>query len=231
MRPTTSPACGASAKRPPSPLCRGSAHWKNVYANLDDKSIKPKQREHLLECRADAELSHLLGTIRTDAPIDTAEGAYKVGEGNKSAAVRLMQELELHTLIPRFGLEGVAPEAAPEEVPTLEGHRLPAARTPRRALSGGHPPRRHGPPRGREKCRFAAGSVVRRAGQHRLPLNSGELVQLLDAPGVTLDVFDSAPPTRWPWPTAAGAAASSGTASWLPTCWTPRPPSIRSPSC
>lgn len=25
------------------------------------------------------------------------------------------------------------------------------------------------------------------------PLNSGELVQLLDAPGVTLDVFDSAP--------------------------------------
>ncbi len=75
---------------------------ENVYANLDDKSIKPKQREHLLECRADAELSHLLGTIRTDAPIDTAEGAYKVGEGNKSAAVRLMQELEL-TLIPRSG--------------------------------------------------------------------------------------------------------------------------------
>ncbi len=35
--------------------------------------------------------------------------------------------------------------------------------------------------------------MVRRAGQHRLPLNSGELVRLLDAPGVTLDVFDSAP--------------------------------------
>ena len=57
---------------------------ENVYANLDDKIIKPKQREHLLECRADAELSHVLGTIRTDAPIDTAEGAYKVGEGNKA---------------------------------------------------------------------------------------------------------------------------------------------------
>ena len=141
---------------------------ENVYANLDDKVIKPKQREHLLECRADAELSHLLGTIRTDAPIDTAEGAYKVGEGNKGAAVRLMQELELHTLIPRFGLDGVAPEAAPEEVPTLEGTVSQPARNPRRALSGGHPPRRHGP-RGREKCRFAAGSVVRRAGQHRLP--------------------------------------------------------------
>ena len=33
---------------------------ENVYANIDDKTIKPKQREHLLECKADAELSHLL---------------------------------------------------------------------------------------------------------------------------------------------------------------------------
>ena len=41
-----------------------------------------------------AELSHTLGTIRTDAPIDTAEGSYTVGEGNKPAAVRLLQELE-----------------------------------------------------------------------------------------------------------------------------------------
>ena len=62
-----------------------------------------------------AELSHTLRTIRTDAPIDTAEGSYTVGEGNKPAAVRLLQELEIHSLIPRFGLDGVAPEAAAEE--------------------------------------------------------------------------------------------------------------------
>ena len=41
--------------------------------DIDDKLIKPKQREHLLECREMAQLSHTLGTIRTDAPIDTAE--------------------------------------------------------------------------------------------------------------------------------------------------------------
>ena len=165
---------------------------ENVYANLDDKIIKPKQREHLLECRADAELSHVLGTIRTDAPIDTAEGAYKVGEGNKGAAVRLMQELELHTLIPRFGLEGVAPETAPEEVPTLEGTVSQLPETP-----AGH------------YLVAARPAVMGRAGVKNVvlqpeawyavqgstvyPLNSGELVQLLDAPGVTLDVFDSAP--------------------------------------
>ena len=165
---------------------------ENVYANLDDKSIKPKQREHLLECRADAELSHVLGTIRTDAPIDTAEGAYKVGEGNKGAAVRLMQELELHTLIPRFGLDGVAPEAAPEEVPTLEGtvSQLP------------EPPAGHYLVAARPAVMGRAGvkNVVLQPeawyavqGSTVYPLNSGELVQLLDAPGVTLDVFDSAP--------------------------------------
>ena len=64
-----------------------------VYAHLDDtadKTIKPKQREHLAEDRAMAELSYTLGTIRTDAPIDTAEGAYAVGEGNKAEAARLL---------------------------------------------------------------------------------------------------------------------------------------------
>lgn len=62
---------------------------EGVYQNIDDKRIKPKQREHLLEDKSMAELSHTLGTIRTDAPIDTAEGSYTVGEGNKPAAVRL----------------------------------------------------------------------------------------------------------------------------------------------
>ncbi len=86
---------------------------EGVYAHLDDttdKTIKPKQREHLAEDRAMAELSYTLGTIRTDAPIDTAEGAYAVGEGNKAEAVRLMQELELHSLIARFGLSDITPE-------------------------------------------------------------------------------------------------------------------------
>ena len=80
-----------------------------VYAHLDDtadKTIKPKQREHLAEDRAMAELSYTLGTIRTDAPIDTAEGAYVVGEGNKAEAVRLMQELELLFYRGRLGAAG-----------------------------------------------------------------------------------------------------------------------------
>lgn len=75
----------------------------NVYDHLDSPIIKPRQRENLLACQEDAYLSHTLGTIRTDAPIDTAEGAYKVTEGNKPAAVRLMQELEIQTSSPGSG--------------------------------------------------------------------------------------------------------------------------------
>ena len=165
---------------------------ENVYANIDDPAIKPKQREHLIECKADAELSHVLGTIRTDAPIDTAEGAYKVGEGDKAAAVRLLQELEIHSLIPRFGLDGVAPAPDPEATPVEEavvaslpetpaGHYLVASRP---AVMGKQGTRN-----------IIAQPEAWYAVQDKTiyPLEEADFARLLDAPGVTLDVFDSAP--------------------------------------
>ena len=162
---------------------------EGVYANIDDKAIKPKQREHLLEYRADAELSHVLGTIRTDAPIDTAEGAYKVGEGNKAAAVRLMQELELQTLITRFGLENIAPAAAPETTPVPEGTvaALPADRSGHFLLAA------------RPAVLGKKNAVLEPEHWYAVqdttvyPLCEEELIALLDDSAVTLDVFDAAP--------------------------------------
>ena len=161
----------------------------SVYDHLDSPIIKPRQRENLLACREDAYLSHTLGTIRTDAPIDTAEGAYKVTEGNKPAAVRLMQELEIQTLITRFGLDGIAPEQDPDTLPEVNaaiaslpaepsGHYLVAARP---AVLG------------------KKSAVVQPEAWYAVqnttvyPLSEEELVSLLDDPRVTLDVFDSAP--------------------------------------
>ena len=113
----------------------------SVYDHLDSPIIKPRQRENLLACREDAYLSHTLGTIRTDAPIDTAEGAYKVTEGNKPAAVRLMQELEIQTLITRFGLDGIVPEQDPDTLPEVDAAiaSLPAEPSPlyARAMAAG----------------------------------------------------------------------------------------------
>ena len=161
----------------------------SVYDHLDSPLIKPRQRENLLACREDAYLSHTLGTIRTDAPIDTAEGAYKVTEGNKPAAVRLMQELEIQTLITRFGLDGIVPEQDPDTLPEVDaaiaslpaepsGHYLVAARP---AVLG--------------KKSAVVQPEAWYAVQDRtvFPLSDDELVRLLDDPAVTLDVFYSAP--------------------------------------
>ena len=167
---------------------------EGVYANLDDKRIKPKQREHLMEDKPMAELSHTLGTIRTDAPIDTAEGSYAVGEGNKAAAVRLLQELEIHSLIPRFGLDGVVPEAAPEEqaveLPEAElaalplapsGHYLVASRP---AVMG---------KQGTRNVMLQPESWYAVQDTTVYPLEDADLLRLLDNADVTLDVFNSAP--------------------------------------
>ena len=75
-------------------LVQNFGSLEGVYEHIDDKRIKPKQREHLLECREMAQLSHTLGTIRTDAPIDTAEGSYKVGEGNKAATASVKYTIQ-----------------------------------------------------------------------------------------------------------------------------------------
>ena len=161
----------------------------SVYDHLDSPIIKPRQRENLLACREDAYLSHTLGTIRTDAPIDTAEGAYKVTEGNKPAAVRLMQELEIQTLITRFGLDGIVPEQDPDTLPEVDaaiatlpaepsGHYLLAARP---AVLG------------KKSVTVQPEAWYAVQDTTVYPLSEEELVSLLDDPRVTLDVFDSAP--------------------------------------
>ena len=161
----------------------------SVYDHLDSPIIKPRQRENLLACREDAYLSHTLGTIRTDAPIDTAEGAYKVTEGNKPAAVRLMQELEIQTLITRFGLDGIVPEQDPDTLPEVDAAiaSLPAE------------PSGHYLVAARPSVLGKKSAIVQPEAWYAVqdttvyPLSEEELVSLLDDPKVTLDVFDSAP--------------------------------------
>ena len=188
-------------------LVQNFGSLEGVYENIDDPRIKPKQREHLLEERPMAELSHTLGTIRTDAPIDTAEGAYKVGEGCKPEAVRLMQELELQTLITRFGLNGVAPAVREEEAADLpeaevsalpltpSGHYLVASRP---AVMG---------KQGVRNVILQPESWYAVQGTTVYPLEDPDLLRLLDNADVTLDVFGSA--TLYAKAMAAGGWGSS----------------------
>ena len=167
---------------------------EGVYEHIDDKLIKPKQREHLLECREMAQLSHTLGTIRTDAPIDTAEGTYAVGEGNKAEAVRLLQELEIHSLIPRFGLDGIAP-AAPEEEDGIELAEAELEALPL-APSGTYLVASRPAVMGKQGTRNV---VLQPESWYAVqdctvyPLENADLMRLLDNADVTLEVFNAAP--------------------------------------
>ncbi len=166
-----------------------------VYEHLDDPVIKPRQRANLEAYKADAELSYTLGTIRTDAPIETAAGAYRPGEGDKAAAVRLMLDLEIRALIPRLGLEHVlpaedepAPPAAP--LPAAEVRSMPA-RPAGLWLLAARPP-----VYGKQGNRIIETRPAHwYAVQDRTvcPLADGELALLLDNPALQLEVFDAAP--------------------------------------
>ena len=173
-------------------LVQAFGSLEGVYENIDDKRIKPKQREHLLEDKPMAQLSHTLGTIRTDAPIDTAEGAYTVGEGDKAAAVKLLQELEIHSLIPRFGLEGVAPAAPEEAVELPEAELAPLPLTPAGHYLVASRPAVMGK-QGSRNVELQPESWYAVQGTTVYPLGDGELVRLLDDAAVTLDVFNAAP--------------------------------------
>lgn len=165
---------------------------ENVYENLDSPVIKPKQRENLQTYKADAEMSRVLGTIRTDAPIDTDEGAYARAEGDKPAAVATLTDLEIVSLIPRLGLDGVTaartepeealPEVAVTAMPDVPKGVYLVAQKPARIEKQGNKNVEVEP-----ACWYA----VQENQVH--PLDEAALVRLLDDPAVQLDVFDSAP--------------------------------------
>ncbi|MBR6531445.1 MAG: DNA polymerase I [Clostridia bacterium] len=78
-----------------------------IYENLDTLDIKPKLREKLEANRDNAFLSHRLGTIALDAPIDTDMDAYAPTQGDSGAATRLLASLEMFKMIETFNLGAV----------------------------------------------------------------------------------------------------------------------------
>ena len=96
-----------------------------VYANLDDKSIRPKLREKLENDKENAYLSYDLATIRPEAPIDFEPKDAIVQPYNRPALYELFQKLEFVRLIDKYGLRGAAVEAAPKLEANVEA--LPKA--------------------------------------------------------------------------------------------------------
>ena len=81
-----------------------------VYANLEDKSIRPKLREKLESDRDNAYLSYDLATIRPEAPIDFEPMDAIVRPYNRPELYKLFQKLEFVRLIDKYGLRGAEME-------------------------------------------------------------------------------------------------------------------------
>ena len=110
-----------------------------VYDHLDDPAIKPKQREKLAANRELAELSHTLGTIRRDAPVDRDPSAYRRTAGDPAAAALLLADLEMHKLTVRWGLDegSAAATVSAADLPAVHPAPLPEHPTGRFYLAQG----------------------------------------------------------------------------------------------
>lgn len=95
-------------------LIRTYGSLQYIYDNLETLDIKPGMKKKLEASKDNAFLSYELGTIRTDAPIDTNIAAYVPTQGDPQAAAALMTRLELFKLMERLGVQpGAVPAVQP----------------------------------------------------------------------------------------------------------------------
>ena len=90
-----------------------------IYSHLAELDIKETLLSKLANGKENAYLSRRLGTIRTDAPIDTKLADYVPAKRDAAAAARLMAKLEFFKLIEKLGLD--VPAEGPEEVKAVSG--------------------------------------------------------------------------------------------------------------
>ena len=94
-----------------------------VYGQLDTLDIKETVRRKLAQGKESAYLSRRLGTICTDAPVDTRIKDYVPRPCDREKAARLMAKLEFFSLIDKMGLR--LPKEEPEtEKAAAEGIRV-----------------------------------------------------------------------------------------------------------
>ena len=77
-----------------------------IYENIDDKRISKGVREKLLRDKDNAYMSKTLATIITDAPLDRSLESIAVLPCDEVGLYKKFTELELNSLIQKFGLTG-----------------------------------------------------------------------------------------------------------------------------
>ncbi len=75
-----------------------------IYNNIDTLDIKAGMKNKLIAGKDSAYMSHMLGTISREAPIDTDLSHYSVGVYDAEEVVRKLASLELFSLIKKWNL-------------------------------------------------------------------------------------------------------------------------------
>lgn len=102
---------------------------ENIYANLDDASIKAGVRAKLEAGRDSALLSRELGTIARNAPVCCDLASYVPQPPDAAKVTRMMAELEMFKLLERLNLpagEIESESSQTQQRPIVEEHDLPA---------------------------------------------------------------------------------------------------------
>ncbi len=103
----------------------------NIYDNLETIDVKPGIRKKLAEGRESAYLSRTLGTINTQAPIDTALESYVPAQTDKAAAAKLLAAMEFSpAFMEKWGLSADDIVIAPDDDPAQEIRRLTVVHGP-----------------------------------------------------------------------------------------------------
>jgi len=83
-----------------------------IYARIDSPDLRDSLRKKLIEGKASAMMSRMLGTICTEAPVDTRIETYDLSPANTEEAARLLAKLECFSLIDKLGLRAAVQSAA-----------------------------------------------------------------------------------------------------------------------
>ena len=108
------PGVAGVGKKTAASLIRDFGTLDGIYENIDDKRISKGVREKLIRDKENAYLSKTLATIITDAPLEKTLSELKYKEADKEGLYKKFSELELNSLISKFGLSDVKPKVTEE---------------------------------------------------------------------------------------------------------------------
>lgn len=109
------PGVAGVGKKTAQTLIENFDSLEGIYENIDDKRISKGVREKLLRDRENAFLSRTLAKICTEAPIRKTLDELKRRPIDTKGLYRKFNELELNSLIAKFGLTD-SPDEAGEEI-------------------------------------------------------------------------------------------------------------------